>query len=45
MQTVIVILLVAAAAAWCLWKAFRWWQGRGRCGCDHCPSSRDQPKG
>ena len=39
----IAIAVVAACALWAGRAAWRWWRGRGACGCEHCPAGK--PKG
>lgn len=46
LQTVIVILVVAAAGVFTVWRLVRILRGKDRggcgCGCDHCPMKGDK---
>lgn len=41
----VAIAVVAACAAWALRGAWRWWRGRGACGCGTCPLTRGRDRG
>ena len=41
-EHLIVAVLVSAASALLLWRLFASF-GRGKCGCDHCPTKNAKP--
>lgn len=37
----VAVAIVALCALWAGRGVWRWWRGRGACGCSHCPLTRD----